>query len=358
MDQSHFQASDFELPGSPILLIDDNVQNLALLQKTLEWNGFNNIRCCQSGIEGLLALEDFKPHLIILDLRMPGMDGFGFLEAMNREPQGEVFIPVLVFTADLTPPARNRALSLGASDFLTKPGDAIEIKLRVRNFLRMRHLHAAIARSNVQLTQRVRERTVHLEVARLEAIALLARAGEYRDDETGHHSQRVGELSASIALELGLNEPMVNAIRLGAPLHDIGKIAIPDDILHKVGALTADEYAIMKEHVTVGGTLLSRTTSPLLRTARDIAICHHERWDGRGYHRGLAGENIPISARIVSVADTFDAITNERPYRRARSVADAMTEIIEMAGSQFDPAVVEALRRVINSRSSQLAIAA
>lgn len=348
MDQKHYTATDFELPGSPILLIDDNAENLTLLRRTLEWSGYSNIHSCQSGAAGMKALFEQQPHLVILDLRMPGMDGFEFIETV-RSTSEDWNLPILVFTADLSAEARNKALTLGASDFLTKPGDPVEIKLRVRNFLRTRHLHHSLERNNVELETVVKERTRHLEIARMEAIGLLAKAGEYRDDDTGQHSHRVGEMSAGLAIELGLDRPTIDAIRLVAPLHDIGKIAIPDSILRKEGALTEEEYAFMKRHVEIGAALLEKKQSPLLRQAREVVLYHHERWDGRGYLAGLSGEDIPISARIVSVADTFDAITHDRPYRKARSEQEAVAEIDAMAGSQFDPAVVDALKRLLDT---------
>lgn len=348
MEQTHYTVSDFELPGSPLLLIDDNAENLTLLRKTLEWSGYSNIHCCQSGATGLKLLSEQDPHLVILDLRMPGMDGFEFLETV-RSRAADWNLPILVFTADLSSNARNKALTAGASDFLTKPGDPVEIKLKVRNFLRTRHLHNSLERNNFELESVVRDRTRHLEIARMEAIGLLAKAGEYRDDETGQHSHRVGEMSAGLAIELGLDRPTIDAIRMVAPLHDIGKIAIADSILRKEGALTEDEYETMKRHVTIGAELLEKKQSPLLRLAREVVLYHHERWDGKGYVAGLCGEDIPISARIVSVADTFDAITHDRPYRRARSEQEALAEIDAMAGSQFDPAVVDALKRLMDA---------
>lgn len=346
MDHAALEILDSELTQAPLLLIDDSPENLALLRKTLSWGGFHNVRCCQSGAEGLAVLDEHPPHLIILDLMMPGMSGFEFLEAIREKEISGAVMPILVFTADLTPKTRTRALELGASDFLTKPGDAIEIKLRVRNFLRTRHVFVGLEQSNLDLEAKVLERTQRLAAARKEAIDLLAKASEYRDDDTGQHSHRVGEMSAAIAEQLGMDAQWVKAIRLVAPLHDIGKIAIPDNILHKAGPLTDDEYALMKQHVSIGGELLAANGSPLLQFAREIVLYHHERWDGKGYLAGLSGDEIPISARIVSVADTFDAITNNRPYRKARSESEAVSEITAMAGSQFDPSVVNALVQI------------
>ncbi len=336
-----------DLAVSPVLLIDDNAANLTLLQRTLEWGGFTNLHLCTQGREGLDLIADLNPHLVILDLMMPGMSGYEFLESMGRKQSSKGLLPILVYTADLTAQAKIRALELGAADFLTKPGEAVEICLRVRNFLRTRLMQLELHRSNEVLESRVQRRTEHLATARKEAILLLGKASEYRDDETGHHSQRVGDMSAAIAAQIGLDEEMVESIRLVAPLHDIGKIAIPDQILHKPGKLTDDEYEDMKLHVKIGADLLARCVSPMLQLAQEIALYHHERWDGKGYIRGLAGEDIPISARIVAVADTFDAITHDRPYREARSEAVALEILAGVSGSQFDPLVVDAIHKVM-----------
>ncbi len=333
---------------SPILLIDDHLANLNLLERMLEWAGYLSVHKCQSAKLGLEKLEEIQPFLIILDLSMPGMDGYEFLGRIQTSPPSKSFLPILVFTSDLSKEAKTRALDLGASDFLTKPGDSVEIQLRVRNFLQMRKMHSDLQHQNEILEAKVAQRTEHLIVARREAVQALAKACEFRDDETGQHCRRVGDMSAAIAASLQLDEEFIDSIRLAAPLHDIGKIAIPDSILRKPGPLTEDEFAAMKRHPRTGASLLDETTSPLLQLAREISMYHHERWDGAGYEEGLAGEAIPIGARIVAVADTYDAITHDRPYREARSPAEAIDELTTMAGSQFDPAVVEALKIHLN----------
>ncbi len=338
---------------SPLLLVDDSEENLRLLERTLEWCGYKNIRSCTSGHKALKALAEFKPHLVILDLVMPGMDGYQVLEQIRSQAHGETFLPILVFTADLAHESKIKALSMGASDFLTKPGDPIEIQLRVRNFLQIRHLHSVLQKQNDILETRVRERTENLLTARREAVEVLSQASEYRDDDTGRHACRVGELSAAIAAEMGLDSDFVEMIRLVAPLHDLGKIAIPDFILHKPGSLTDEEYEAMKRHVKIGGDFLAGKSSPLLQLAHEIATYHHERWDGKGYGAGLAGADIPLSARIVTVADAFDAMTNDRPYRKARPLEQALEELKAMAGVQFDPEVVASMFRLHQGRSQK-----
>jgi len=342
----------------PLLLIDDNVDNLKLLERMLEWAGYANTRSCTSAREGLELLDTFHPDLIILDLMMPVMDGYAFLEKVREHACEESFLPILVFTADLTPEARTRALELGAADFLTKPGDALEIQLRIRNFLRMGRMHSELRDQNRQLEVKVKQRTEHLEIARREAVETLANTCEYRDDDSGAHARRVGDLSAGIAAELGLEPDAVEAIRLAAPLHDLGKIALPDSILFKPGKLTDEEYAVVKRHPGVGAALLRGKTSPLLQLAREISLYHHERWDGTGYDEGLAGEQIPRSARIVAVADAFDVMTHGRPYRKAQSRQDVLNEMDALAGTQFEPAAVAALHAYLDALERAERIAA
>ena len=332
---------------SPLLLIDDDVKNLILLQRMLGWAGYANLHSCTSGAEGLEAIASLNPDVVILDLNMPGMDGYECLAAIRTNAPSNSFLPVLVFTADLSIESRMRALELGASDFLTKPGDAIEIHLRVRNFIEMRRMQSQLVDENQVLENLVRERTEHLTVARREAIEVLASACEYRDDETGQHARRVGNASAKIATELGLDQLFVEHLELVAPLHDVGKIGISDALLYKPGKLTEEEFDRMKLHSELGAKLLGNKTSPLLKLAEEIAMYHHERWDGTGYGIGLAGENIPISARIVAVADAFDAMTHDRPYRSAMGVSKAMEELRQKAGTQFDPQVVRAFEAAV-----------
>ncbi|TMI72413.1 MAG: HD domain-containing protein [Bacillati bacterium ANGP1] len=204
-------------------------------------------------------------------------------------------------------------------------------------------LHLQLRGQNALLELRVRERTQELEDAYFEMVERLAAAAEFRDDDTGEHARRVGELSAVLARNLGLAADEIELIRRAAPLHDVGKIGIPDHILLKPGALIPEEFELMKTHVKVGAGILSEGKSDLLRLAEEIALTHHERWDGTGYPVGLKGEAIPLSGRIVAVADVFDAIISTRPYRKARSIAEAIKVIKNGGGTQFDPKVVDAL---------------
>lgn len=204
-----------------------------------------------------------------------------------------------------------------------------------------RYLHRQLRNQNIILEEKVQERTQQLQQAELEALECLAAAGEYRDDDTGQHTQRVGEIAAQLACRLGMTESLSTAIRRAAPLHDVGKIGISDLILLKPGPLTPQEFAIMQQHTLIGAGILSRYHTPLLQNAQKIALTHHEHWDGRGYPHGLQGEDIPIEGRIVAVVDVFDALTHERPYKKAWTIDAALTQIESQSGKQFDEHVVK-----------------
>jgi putative two-component system response regulator len=239
-----------------------------------------------------------------------------------------------------------RALGNGAKDFLVKPLDAIEVLLRIRNLLETRFLQLEFRKQNLALEQRVYDQSVDLSDARLEMLARLARAAEYRDDDTGEHTQRVGRTSGLMAGALGLDAQEVELIRHAATLHDVGKIGVPDRILLKPGSLTAAEFEVMKGHVGVGAEILSGSRSPLLRVAEQVALTHHEWWDGSGYRSGLRADEIPLAGRIVAVADVFDALTHDRPYKSAVPLDQALEEIRCLSGRQFDPSLVAAFEQL------------
>jgi putative two-component system response regulator len=251
-----------------------------------------------------------------------------------------------VLTANPMPLMKQQALIYGAKDFLTKPFDLTEALLRIKNLLETRFLHLELQEQNQDLEIKVRERTDDLEVAQIEILQRLSLAAEFRDDDTGQHTQRVGRLSALVAQALGLPDEEVELILLAAPLHDVGKIGIADGILLKAGGLTADEVRMMTTHTTIGGRILSGSRSPLLQLAEQIALTHHECWDGSGYPLGRRGEDIPLAGRIVSVADVFDALTHQRPYKKAWSAEDAAAEINRLGCSKFGPRVEEAFLKL------------
>jgi putative two-component system response regulator len=257
----------------------------------------------------------------------------------------------LVLLAESTPSAKEEAILLGARDFIAKPVDPMEAVLRIRNLLEARFCNQQLQAQNEVLEARVRERTAELEEAQFEVLERLALAAEYRDDSTGQHTRRVGQLSALVARNLGFPGKQVALIRRAAPLHDVGKIGIPDHILLKAGKLTEGEYGQMKAHTFIGARILSESRFPLLEEAQEIALTHHERWDGTGYPHRLKGNAIPVTGRIVAVADVFDALTHQRPYKQAWTVDAAVAEIVSQRNRQFDPAVVDAFLRVLTQEN-------
>ena len=322
-------------PDARILIVDDEPVNLLLLEQILENQGYSNFVSTTNPQQVFTLFAEAEPDLILLDLMMPGMSGFEVMERLSYLIPEETFLPILILTADATAEAKRKALSGEATDFLTKPFDHTEVVLRIRNLLATRLLHCT-------LDERVRERTAQLSESQIEVLNRLARAAEFRDDDTGQHTLRVGQTAALLAQRLGCTEEQVDLIRQAAPLHDVGKIGISDLILLKPGKLTDEEFATMKTHASIGAALLSGGNSELVQIAERIASTHHERWDGRGYPQGISGESIPIEGRILAIADVFDALTHERPYKNAWPVEEAVAEIARQSGSQFDPQVVEA----------------
>jgi len=337
--------------GAQILVVDDQEQNLRLLEQILKRDGYGDVILAAGGDAGLTAFGERTPDIVLLDLHMPGVDGFEVLREIRGRAPAIHALPVVVLTADIDPEARLRALDMGASDFLTKPFDHAEVLLRMRNLLTTRALHLEVQRSIDLLELRVRERTAELEAAQLEVAQRLARAAEFRDDDTGQHTHRVGRLSALLARECGLSEWRVELMKQAAPLHDVGKIGVPDAILLKPGKLDPEEFEVMKRHTTIGGQLLADGRSELLQLARTIALNHHERWDGTGYPAGTGGQAIPLEGRVVAIIDVFDALTHTRPYKPAWPVERAIATIGEGAGSAFDPALVDAFGRLADGRS-------
>jgi putative two-component system response regulator len=334
-----------------ILIVDDEEQNVTLLRRLLERAGFGHLESTGDPREVADLYARFRPDLILLDLHMPHMDGLEVLDQLNQISEAS-YLPVLMLTGDLSQGAKREALSRGAKDFVSKPFHADEVLLRISTLLETRFLYLQIQSQNQMLEAKVRERTRELEAAQIEIIERLARAAEFRDDNTGQHTERVGQMAALLAKKIGLPDSQVSLIRRAAPLHDVGKIGIPDSILLKLGKLTPEEFAIVRTHTTIGARILSGSRFPILRLAEEIAFNHHERWDGDGY-AGIAKDAIPLAGRIVTVADVFDALMQKRPYKAAWPVGEAMAEIERQRGRQFDPALADAFLRVIEERDRQ-----
>jgi putative nucleotidyltransferase with HDIG domain len=333
------------LKHARILIVDDERANVDLLKRVLQRAGFTRIESTTDPRQAPSLYIEFRPDLILLDYEMPHMDGVAVMDELNQLAEAS-YLPILMLTGELTPEARREALSRGAKDFVNKPFHEEEVLLRIRTLLETRLLYLQIQTQNQMLEAKVRDRTRELEVAQLEIIDRLARAAEFRDDHTGQHTDRVGQMAAVLAKEIGMNDAQVSLIRRAAPLHDVGKIGIPDSILLKLGKLSEDEFAVVKTHTTIGARILSGSKFNLLKLAEEIALTHHERWDGTGYE-GLTGDAIPLAGRIVSIADVFDALTQKRPYKAAWPVADAVGEIGRQRGKQFDASLVDAFLRVI-----------
>lgn len=340
--------TDPELLEFHILVVDDESVNVNLLTQILQSEGYREIRATTDSSEALKIILSGWPDLVLLDLHMPMPGGLEILSEVRKSGGSSAGCPILIFTADATMQTRRRALEAGATDFLTKPGDMVEILLRVKNFLELRKLQRDLEYTNRTLEEKVLERTQQLWDANVEVVYRLAKAAEYRDDQTGEHINRVATLAHKLALELGIEEAGAELIRLAAPLHDVGKIALSDSILLKPGALSPEEREQMKLHTEIGARILSNGKSELLQMAEVIALTHHERWDGSGYPGGLSGEDIPLVGRILAVADVFDALTHERPYKRAWSTEEALVEIQVNASLQFDPRVVDAMLSAFN----------
>lgn len=335
-----------------ILIVDDEDANIEILQRILTRAGLTRIKSTTDSRQAASLYVEYRPDLILLDLHMPHLDGLEVMDQLNDIAEAS-YLPILILSGDLTPEARRDALSRGAKDFVNKPFMQDELLLRIKTLLETRLLYIQIQSQNQLLEAKVRERTRELVEAQIEIIERLAIAAEFRDDNTGQHTQRVGQMSALLARQLGLPDSQVSLIGRAAPLHDVGKIGVPDTILMKRGKLTRAEFDIVKQHTVIGARILSGGKFPLLRLAEEIAFSHHERWDGDGY-AGMRGTDVPLAGRIVAVADVFDALTQQRPYKRAWPVAEAIAEIDRQRERQFDAGVVDAFLRVIDDSPETL----
>jgi putative two-component system response regulator len=329
-----------------ILIVDDELANIALLEDILENEGFTNYKSTQDSREALGMYQELLPDLVLLDLNMPHMDGFQVIDQL-MELEKTSYAPILVLTAQSNRNTRLRALSAGARDYIEKPFDITEVVQRISNMLEIRLLHNQIRDQNQVLEDRVRERTHELENTRQEAILRLGRAAEYRDNETGMHVIRMSRLSAKLAQKIGLTNAECQLMLQASPMHDVGKIGIPDNILLKPGKLNDEEWEIMKKHPEIGAEILSGSQSAVMQMAASIALTHQERWDGSGYPNHLKGEEIPLAGRVVAICDVFDALTSKRYYKEAFSVEKSMSIIEEGSGKDFEPRLVDAFKQAL-----------
>jgi len=332
---------DSAVAYSKLLIVDDDESSIRFLTVILQNAGYSRLNSLTDPREASRYYAELEPDLIVLDFLMPYLDGLEVIEALQSRIPRSSYVPILVLTADADPRTRQRALSMGANDFITKPFNQTELVLRIGNLLETRLLYVQIHGRNQLLEEQVRQRTSALDQAQTEVVECLEKVAGYRDDETGQHAQRVGVLAALIGRAMGFSEDRAQLIQAAATLHDIGKIGIPDRILLKPGKLTLEEFDQIKTHTTIGAEILTMSHFSILKLAKEIAFYHHERWDGCGYNRTI-GEDIPVSARIVALADTFDVLTHDRPYKRAWPANRAVAEIHRERGRQFDPRVVDA----------------
>ncbi|WP_019895754.1 HD domain-containing phosphohydrolase [Hydrogenovibrio halophilus] len=335
------------LEASSILVVDDNATNIQVIEATLKSAGYERITSVTKPLELTQHFVQSQYDLVLLDINMPLMDGFAVLSLMSQMLDRDRFPPVVMLTAQADEDSRIKALDNGASDYITKPFNRTELLKRVNIHLENWHFKRRLREENQTLEVKVQERTQALETAQLEMIYRLGRAAEYRDNETGNHVKRVSLFAQAIAEEYGMDKHFCDLIGIASPMHDVGKIGVSDTILLKPGKLTDDEYLVMKEHVTIGGEILSNGQSELLQLAAEIALTHHEKYNGKGYPHGLKGEAIPLSGRIVAIADVYDALTSTRPYKEAWPSEKAVGLIEREKGEHFDPQLVDAFLQVL-----------
>lgn len=327
---------------SHVIVVDDNDTNLLLLRHILQKLDGVTVDTFADPLQALEWCRQHEPDLILLDYMMPEIDGLEFMRRFFALPQRQD-VPVVMVTADTERDVRHLALQQGARDFLTKPVDKVELTVRVSNLLALRKSTQQLANRAAWLLEEVKQATAEIRAREKEAILRLSRAAEYRDPETGAHLLRMSAYTRLIARQLGLPLQEQEMLQEAAPMHDIGKVGIPDAILLKPGKLSHEEMAIMRQHPLFGHEILADSVSPLLQCAAVVALSHHEKFDGSGYPHGLSGQNIPLWGRIVAVADVFDALTSARPYKQAWPLERARQHLEEQKGAHFDPACVDAL---------------
>ncbi len=315
-----------------ILVVDDTPENIDILVGVLDTD--YKVRVAIDGPKALALAAKTLPDLILLDVMMPGMNGYEVCQRLKQDPL-TAHIPVIFVTALTDTSDETQGFQLGAVDYITKPISAAIVKARVKT-------HLGLYDQKRLLEQQVKQRTQELEKTRFEIIRRLGRAAEYKDNETGLHVVRMSHYSRILAKQAGLPEHYCELIYNAAAMHDVGKIGIPDAILNKPGKFEPQEWHIMQQHVAIGAEIIGEHhNDPLLSMSYNIALTHHEKWDGSGYPNGIAGEDIPLEGRIAAIADVFDALTSTRPYKKAWTIDDAMNLIASEAGKHFDPQLAQ-----------------
>ena len=354
---------DRDIKQSCILIVDDEQLNIEVVRRYLEIGGYGNLISTDHAGQTLPLMGLNRPDVVLLDIHMPEINGLEILAAI-RSDETLCRTPVLILTGSSDPETKLTALQAGATDLLQKPVHGEELLARLGNVLRVKAYHDRLHRHSEDLEEAVRRRTAELEASRLDVIHCLARAAEFRDDDTGQHIIRVGRYARIIAEQLGFSQQDLDILEPAAQLHDVGKIGISDTILLKPGSLTPEEFemmqkhcgfgrkiiqqvpdsdvAMLRKHTEIGARIMDAGSSPILEMARRIAQTHHERWDGNGYPLGLAGDDIPLEGRITAAADVFDALSSRRPYKPPFPLQKCFAIMEEGRSTQFDPQVLDA----------------
>jgi len=338
----------WKMKDKPVILVVDNEPPIIkLLEANLAPHGYDIVTAA-SGEEALGKLSDGRIDLILLDVMMSGIDGFEVVRRIRQDDMHRL-IPIILVTSLRETEYRVKGIEAGCDDFISKPFDRIELLARVRSLLKVKAYNDLMSNYRKELESEVGRRTEELKraferikAASLETIYRLSIASEYKDRDTGAHIKRMSHYSAAVARRMGLGESAVETILYAAPMHDVGKIGIPDKILMKPTKLDPEEWEIMKQHTVIGAKILNGSDAEFIRLGETIAMCHHEKWDGSGYPNSLKGVEIPIAGRITAIADVFDALTSKRPYKEAFSLEKSLAIVKEGRGSHFDPDVVDA----------------
>ncbi|SFC87525.1 HD domain-containing phosphohydrolase [Pseudoalteromonas denitrificans] len=335
-----------ELQKAKILIVDDEFTNIKLLKKMLSMNGYSNLFYTEDPTLALPLYLENQIDLVLLDLNMPQLNGFGVMQLL-MSLQNEKKPSIIVLTAQHAQQFRQEALDQGARDYITKPFNTKELLSRVRNLLEVDFAHNYLSHQNRILEEKVNAKTQELRISQLQTVRHLGRAAEYRDNETGLHIIRMSKMACVLAKAAGLEESECELLLNAAPMHDIGKIGIPDHILLKPGNFLPEEWKIMQTHAQIGANVLINDDSLLMKMAHTIAISHHEKWNGKGYPNGLKGDEIPFVGRVTALADVFDALTSSRPYKHAWSVEKAVELIKTEKGQHFEPFLVDVFLQVL-----------
>ncbi len=344
---------DLDLNSITLLLVDDEVHCTKLMEALLKQAGISRITSTNDPRQAVHMFQEVKPDLVALDMHMPHMDGFEVMRQLKPMIPTDEYVPILIITGEMDAPTKHKALAEGANDFINKPVDGTEVVLRIKNQVETRRLHQQLRMHNEHLEAQVRLRTKVVEQTQLDLLNRLVLASEYRHDPTGAHAWRVGRVAALLAEMKGLPPDQVEMIKKTAPLHDVGKIGLLDSVVMKAGPYDSVDREAMKLHTKIGSKLLSDSRAPLLMMAREIALTHHERWDGTGYHR-LKESQTPLPGRIVALADAFDVMTHACSFKAPLTLNEARGEIERQAGKQFDPDLSLLFLKLIDREGEKL----